>query len=100
MQRNLFDTVPVIPDRPAPHNNTETSKAAAERILPRAGTLRRLVYEAIVECGAVGATNTEIHGMTGIKLQTVCARANELWHGRLTRKSGLRRGGCEAWVRA
>lgn len=87
----------------APHNATATSQAAAEAIEPRAGTLCAQILAYIRSRGDDGATNDEIVEALGLRLQTVCARCNELWHARWIKKSGRTRktsSGSEAavWV--
>jgi hypothetical protein len=49
-------------DDPAPpyQHHSETSRAAAERIAPTAGTKRADVLAYIKECGACGATDEEM----------------------------------------
>src|SRR5208282_5505814 len=54
MFRNAIrDTAPSQP-------HSATSRAAAELILPKAGTLRRKVYDFIAGCGPRGATDDEM----------------------------------------
>lgn len=45
---------------PAPHNGKATSRAAAEAIEPKAGTLRRRVLDYVRAQDAVGATDEEM----------------------------------------
>jgi hypothetical protein len=73
-------------ERPAPHNGTPTSRAAALSIMPRAGTLRAKVLATIIATN--GATNEQISDRTGMLLQTVCARVNELARGGFIEDSG------------
>jgi len=59
-QYDLFDVNPI--DRiPEPHpGETDTSREAAEKIAPVAGTLRHAVYMAIDQARARGLTTSEI----------------------------------------
>jgi len=75
---------------------TDTSRAAAEHIEPVTGRLRLEVLDFITDMK--GATNNEISNGTGIKLQTVCARRNELADAGAIRDSGIRRDGSSVWV--
>lgn len=70
----------------APHNHTETSVAAARRVLPRVGTDKERVLAYLygrrvtpIEYGStVGASRARIAADLGMPLATVCARVNEL----------------------
>ena len=53
--------------------------------------MRSAVFQLIVDAGNFGATLEEISNMTQIKLQTVCARRNELGKNKLVVDSGTRR---------
>ena len=75
----------------APHNRTDTSVHAAERIRPRAGTKRAVVLEAIERAGGDGATIDEIAQATGFLTQTVCGRIAELRQDGWIQDSGRRR---------
>lgn len=57
---------------------SETSRAAAIRIAPKANALRDQVYDAIVAAGEAGATRKELERATGIITQTITARICEL----------------------
>lgn len=70
-----------------------TSIAAAEAIAAAAPTLRGRVYAVIVAAGESGATREEVVTATGIALQTVCGRANELLEQGLIFDSGRTRPG-------
>jgi hypothetical protein len=48
-----------VPAAPA-QRHSQTSRAAAERIEPQAGTLRRRVLDWLRECGEKGATDEEM----------------------------------------
>lgn len=67
-------------DYPAPPAapGSATSQAAAKDVAPRAGTQRSEVLAAIRSAGARGYTRHEISGVTGLSLQSVCARCNKL----------------------
>lgn len=66
-----------------PYQASSTSKAGAESIADYAPTLRERVYDFVRE--RRGATRDEITVGTGISLQTVCARVDDLLKlGRLT----------------
>ena len=103
--QSLFDNEPAEPaawtdpaevasrPRPAPHNRTATSIEAAERIAPKAGTMRARVLDYIAAAGEIGATNAEIAAGLGMKLQTVCGRVNELATAKLIRNGARRDGG-------
>jgi len=80
------------PRPPAPAANwSRTSRAAAQAIRESAPTLRARVLAFIAARGAHGATNDEIVAGLGMLLQSVCARANELWGAHLIRDSGRTR---------
>ncbi|NOX55978.1 MAG: hypothetical protein GXP27_16350 [Planctomycetes bacterium] len=95
VQRQLFDLEVRRPllerDRPAPHNRTETSRVAAARVRPAAGTKRAIVLEAVLAAGDAGATIDEIVQVTGLLTQTVCGRINELKRDGWIQDSGRRR---------
>ncbi len=95
VQRELFDRSwrqeLLERDRPAAHNRTETSIAAAERIRPTAGTKRAIVLETIERAGTEGATIDEIVQVTGLLTATVCGRINELKRDGWIQDSGRRR---------
>lgn len=55
-----------------------TQKAAAQKVASATANMRTVVLDYIRSCGLNGATNEEISHATGIKLQTVCGRVNEL----------------------
>lgn len=70
---------------------TETSKAAAEFILPMTGTLRRKVYDFIEDCGKFGATDYEIQKALDIKGSTQRPRRKELKDAGAIKDSGMKR---------
>lgn len=80
-------------DRPAPHNGTPTSKAAAESLTPE--TLRGLrakVYDTIAvrTLSGMGTTSDDIEAMWGARHQTISARVHELAGGGLIEGRGTR----------
>src|SRR5579862_7683128 len=79
------------PSPPPARNWTPTSRAAAHAIREAAPTLRTRVLEFIADCGEHGATNDEIAAGLGMLLQSVCARANELWEQHAIADSGRTR---------
>ena len=87
-QRNLFDQ-----PEPAPpcQKHSETSRAAAEQIEPRAATLRRAVLDFLRARGAQGATDEE--GMTALAMagNTYRPRRIECFQAGLIVDSGLTR---------
>ena len=60
------------------HNRTATSRAAADRVRPNAATMRAKVLTCVEAAGEPGITRQEIADELGMRLQTVCGRANEL----------------------
>jgi hypothetical protein len=62
----------------APHNGTITSFRAAQSIVPHLGPMQARVLSFIEDNGP--ATEEEISLGTGMRLQSVCARVNELVH--------------------
>lgn len=61
-----------------PHNRSDTSKAAAERIAPEAPTMRAKVLNCIRGAGDRGITRQEIADALPMRIQTVCGRVGEL----------------------
>lgn len=61
-----------------PHNHTPTSVAAARSMRYLAGSQLDRILKFVRDRGQHGATNEEIAEGTGIKLQSVCARARAL----------------------
>jgi len=61
-----------------PHNQTATSKAAAEAIAPKAGTLRATILDFVRRQGVTGATAHEIQQCLGLSGDTVRPRLWEL----------------------
>ncbi len=52
-------------------NSQRTSRAVAEKVLPRTGTLRRRVYEFCLDRGLHGATDEEAQQALGIDGNTM-----------------------------
>jgi hypothetical protein len=75
-----YDDIQPDPDAPLPayRSHQVTQRAAAAVVAPFCEGLRAQVLEFIAGRGERGATNEEISDETGIKLQTVCGRVNEL----------------------
>lgn len=69
----------------------ETSKAAAESMLPHAGTLRAMVYDEIKARGSIGATSDEIEHVFDMLHQTISPRVYELAKAGFIVDSGKRR---------
>jgi len=57
---------------------SETSHEAYYSIVQHRNGLSRRVAVAIYECGGLGATREELSEITGLKIQTICARVWEL----------------------
>ena len=70
--------------------STKLEAGASLRGAP-ARNLRSQVFRFVLRQSANGATNEEISDSTGIKLQTVCARRNELGKKYVLVDSGRRR---------
>jgi hypothetical protein len=68
------------PDPPAHHNAPETSREAAERIRPKAETLRAAVLGYLVGRGKQGATDEEIQDGLCMSPNTERPRRQELEH--------------------
>jgi hypothetical protein len=52
-------------------NGRQTSRAAAERVYPKSGTMRLFVYEHIIRQGLRGATDQEIQNTLHLSGDTV-----------------------------
>ncbi len=85
-----FDFSKLNDDVPA--GKTDTSEAAFESIKgkPR-GKGQTKVLAHILSMGKHGATNEEMTFALGMRMQTVSARANDLWRAGLIKDSGERR---------
>lgn len=77
-----------------PHNGTETSRAAAERIRPEARRMREVIYAAIKAAGFQGLTRPEIEAKTGYAGNTVRPRVIELRRATRVVDSDRKRKGC------
>lgn len=71
--------------------DSETSREAAEAIIPKVGTLRHQVYTFIESQGTSGATDDEIQLGLGMNGNTVRPRRGELAQKRLIVLSGEKR---------
>lgn len=74
-----------------PANESKTSRAAAVAMRRASGGQLARVLQYVVMRGSEGATNEEIAGACEIKLQSVCARTNDLAKRGLIRDSGRER---------
>ena len=81
-----------------PHNGTETSIAAAERIRPDVDRARQRVLETIQKAGAYGCTRDEIARLTGMNPNTVRPRVVELRHAEKIIDTDRKRRGCRVIV--
>lgn len=79
---NLFDWQP-------PKGKTDTSEQAAEKIKPKAPTLREQVYNAVKEHGPI--TGEEVFKMLGTKETSTRPRLTELARHGYIEDSGERR---------
>ena len=81
-----------LPGKTPPHqSHSETSRAAAEGILPTVGTGRRRVYDFLKHRGIAGATDQEIQIGLGMSGDTVRPRRGELVGARLVVRRNLTR---------
>lgn len=80
-------------DRP-PANPGHTKAAGLDQVQPRAGTQRALILSCIRGRYDYGATRNEISMATGMRINVVCGRCNELlksgliWQGKDLRDGG------------
>ncbi|MEZ6127895.1 MAG: hypothetical protein R3C59_04385 [Planctomycetaceae bacterium] len=81
-----------------PHNGTDTSMAAAERIQPAVTGQRRKVLDFVRDRGELGATDSEIQAGLNIPGDTERPRRRELEQAGLITDSGDRRDGCKVWL--
>lgn len=93
-----------VPQRPVPgpltsRKHPDTSLKAAEKLLGKVGSVRRLVYYRILKQGDYGATAKEIVAATGLKWQTVTPRFVDLreCNPPLIYDSGQKRDGQIVW---
>lgn len=76
-----------------PHNHTETSKAAAEKMRPHAPRDRERILWALQE-NTEGLTRDEVAAFTGINPNTVRPRVLELIRKDLIHEQEMKRNGC------
>lgn len=77
---------------PAPYQrHSETSRAAALDIMPKAGTLRRRVLDSIIAAGKHGRTDDEIQAFERMDPSTQRPRRIELVEAGLVKDSGQKR---------
>lgn len=82
----------------------DTSFLAAEGALPKSARERREVYNYIIACDDMGATDDEIHDALGMHLNTVRPRRYELANLELIVRNGMTRlnargNECDVWVK-
>jgi hypothetical protein len=70
--------------------STDTQRAAAALVLPKSGTMRRLVYDTI-RTAPDGMTDSEIAAATGLSYNSFGPRRRELLTDALVQDSGQRR---------
>lgn len=70
---------------------TDTEAAAATKVAPRSGTLRRRVLDAIAAAGDFGLTDWQIHETLGCRLYSAAPRRGELVRDGWVQDSGRRR---------
>ena len=80
----------------APHNGTETSKAAAKRVAPKAAGYRLQMLDALNQVG--GMTRAEIVAFTGLLENTVNGRSAEILEAKWAREDGVRDGRKVLWI--
>jgi hypothetical protein len=85
--RDLTTARPQLP----PHNQRETSKAAAEKVAHKEGSQVERVYQAIVAAGPLGLTRGELVGEVGLPINAICGRANSLLREKRVRVCGVRK---------
>ena len=76
MNPGVLSELPLFNYPTAPHNGTETSREAAEAILPEIDTVRRMVLTAFLNAPA-GLNSDEGEARTGIPHQTFSARMKD-----------------------
>lgn len=70
-------------------NTQQQAKASVKTSVSK--RMRARVFETILNRGGEGATNEEIAHLLDMRVQTVCARKNELFKKHLVVDSGVRR---------
>jgi hypothetical protein len=73
------------------HNAPDTSRQAAEAVLPRSGTKRVSIYEAIEKAGSQGLCDHEIEYLLNMRIPSVTSIRNSLMRDGLIEDSGNRR---------
>ncbi len=84
-------SLPLFESCKPPHNGTETSRAAADRIRSSAPNMRTAILRHLSERGQAGATDEELQTTLGLRVQTETPRRGELVKLGLVRDSGRRR---------
>lgn len=82
-------------------NARQTSRDAAEKVLPKTGSMRRLIYDLIEQEG--GLTDYEIENLTRLSHQTASASRRSLVIDNLLEDSGQTRTNkngnqCTVWI--
>lgn len=97
IEPRLFGTDPALSDVDADNpgqahrRGRDTERAAALFVMPRTGTQRRRVLEAIAAAGDDGLTDHELAEITRLYLYSAAPRRTELLRGGWVRDSGRRR---------
>ena len=74
-----------------PHNGTDTSKAAAQAILPKLSEVLMRIHMQIIRSGKLGMTCDEIERELKLRHQTASARVRDLAQRGVIDDSGSRR---------
>lgn len=100
-KRTLFPDESQVPDRPPdsgksrpvglPHSGPDTSREAAERMVPGASAQAARVFQFISKCGKEGATDHEVQAELGMTGDSERPRRWSLHRAGLIRDSGQRR---------
>lgn len=100
-KRSLFSVEDSEPDRPPdsgksrpiglPHSGSDTSREAAERMVPGASAQAARVFQFISKCGKEGATDHEIQSALAMTGDSERPRRWSLQRAGLIRDSGQRR---------
>lgn len=89
-QEDLFDAAARYPESPGFVKESATSREAANRYQPVAGTERARVYEFVASRGQAGATCDEVEAAMGMRHQSASARLRELYLGGRLKRVGTR----------
>lgn len=92
-----MDALPLFQQTPPYQRHSDTSKAAAVAIEPKAGSLRAKVLEHLRGCER-GATDKEMQAALDMGGSTQRPRRIELVEAGLVRDSGVRRDRSTVWV--